>query len=154
MHQPLCNLICCHSNLNLVFSWHIAIRYLLHSAYRCHDGQAIHLHSLESPIPWTKLPQSQNHYAALVKACDTIPVTVIKHFLPSAFFLPIFPVNYHSTDTWKTANLSSLRATSSWTFPKVLIAKSYEKLEVVLFLECSLWDIRAYKWLPLSPNWT
>lgn len=30
--------------------------------------------------------------------------------LPFAFLSPTFPVNYHSTDRWKTAHLSSLRA--------------------------------------------
>lgn len=74
--------------------------------------------------------------------------------LPFAFLSPTFPVNYHSTDRWKTAHLSTLRATSAQVFPKVLIAKSYEKLEIVAFEDSSLWNIRAYKWLPLSPNWT
>lgn len=113
------------------------------------DRQSIHMNS-NLLFPGLNCP---NHKPAVQNqrhASYPTPVPVLTGFPPS----PAFPVNYNTTARRKTAHLSSSSATASRAFPKVLIAKSYKKLEVVAFEEGSLWDVRAYKWLPLSPNRT
>lgn len=92
------------------------------------DRQAIHPYALKSPVPWAEFPQSQTHYADSATGvqsytCDSNKKT------PSLLLSlsPTFPVNYHSTDRWKTAHLSSLRATYTWAFPSILIAKIIRK---------------------------
>lgn len=115
-------------------------------AMQSSDRQAICLHAPEPFILSAELPHSS--VQTRLQAPHPIPILVIKHL----FHIPAFPVSSYTTERRKTAHHSSLSATSTGAFPKVFIAKSYEKLEVVAFEDGSLWDARAYKWLPLSTN--
>lgn len=108
--------------------------------------RAIYLHTPEPFIPSAELPHSS--VQPQQQARHPIPIPVMKHLS----YIPAFPVSSYTTERLKTAHLSGLSATSTGAFPKIFIAKSYEKLEVVAFEDGSLWDARAYKWLPLSNN--
>lgn len=113
-------------------------------AVQSYDRQAIHPHKLESSIPCAELPQSQTHCADSATGMLSYTCASNKR-LPSLTYL-----------SCQLPHHSEMENCTSQQFERhlYLIAKSYEKLEVVAFEDDSLWDVRAYKWLPLSPNWT
>lgn len=115
----------CHTTLNpLCYLKCSNQRSTMYSTDTMIDRQSIHMPSnLLSPAL-----NCLNHRPTMQtqrQACNPTPVTVIKGSIPSDFFSPIFPVNYHSTERWKTAHLSSLRATTTWGFDCKIIWKAW-----------------------------